>query len=140
MDGSGYDDVLDFTGSNGSNPYSFGEMTLVNSTIYGTTVYGGNNNDGTVFALQTAPMPEPGSLALLAAGAVAMIGYCWQRRRAARSTKKPAYFGKQHAPAILSFPRRSTWQSACVDGLLQNTLQNPCKACYSLVAYGYRGE
>jgi hypothetical protein len=38
------------------------------------------------------PAPEPGTLALLAAGAFGLVGYVWQRRMAARRTAKPAAF------------------------------------------------
>ncbi len=38
-----------FNGSNGEYPY--GGLTLSDSTLYGTTVYGGDNGDGTVFSI-----------------------------------------------------------------------------------------
>ena len=53
-------------------------------------------------------VPEPATLGLLAAGAVALIGYGWKRRTVKRKTAKPAAFDQQgEDPAILSFPSRS---------------------------------
>ena len=46
-DGSGYKDLLDFTGVNGANPY--GSLTLSGSILYGMTSGGGANGDGGYF-------------------------------------------------------------------------------------------
>lgn len=49
-DGSGYDHLFDFTGGPvGAVPY--GGLTLVESTFYGLTRYGGSANQGVVFSL-----------------------------------------------------------------------------------------
>ncbi len=58
----------------------------------------------------TAAVPEPSTLALLAAGAIGLVGYVW-RRRVVR-TAKPTAFDQQDAPAILSFPSHSSQVSA----------------------------
>lgn len=51
-DGTGFTKLLDFDGSNnGQNPY--GSLLLVDSVLYGTAVYGGSNEVGTVFKLKT---------------------------------------------------------------------------------------
>ena len=52
-------------------------------------------------------VPEPSTFALLAAGAIALAGYGWRKRRVAR-TAKPAAFDQQDAPTTLLFPSRST--------------------------------
>ncbi len=50
-DGSGYQDLYSFTatGTDGADPY--GNLTLVGSTLFGTTAYGGIDDDGTVFSI-----------------------------------------------------------------------------------------
>lgn len=45
------DDVLIFNGTNGANPN--GSLTLSGNRLYGTTSYGGSNNFGTVFVIDT---------------------------------------------------------------------------------------
>ncbi len=52
-DGSGYTNLLNFTGgpTNGANPY--GSLTLVGTTLYGTTRIGGTANLGTIFSVNT---------------------------------------------------------------------------------------
>jgi hypothetical protein len=79
IDGSDYRDLYDFTGhADGGLPYS--DLTLTGGTLFGTTSLGGFGNNGTIFAL-TLPTPEPGTLALVGAGAAALVSYRWQRRR-----------------------------------------------------------
>ena len=52
-DGSGYTNLVSFTGgtTNGANPY--GSLTLVGTTLYGTTRIGGTANLGTIFSVNT---------------------------------------------------------------------------------------
>jgi uncharacterized repeat protein (TIGR03803 family) len=97
-DGSGYRDLLDFSGSNGQ--YPCGDLLLGGSTLYGMTEAGGEYGDGTVFALNLAPAPEPSTLALLVAGTAGLAGYAWRRRGAARRIANRAAFDQQHAPQI----------------------------------------
>jgi hypothetical protein len=54
----------------------------------------------------TYAVPEPSTIALLAASAIGLIGY-GLRRRVAR-TARPAAFNQPDAPAILSFPSHSS--------------------------------
>ena len=51
-------------------------------------------------------VPEPSTLALLAAGAISLVGYGWRRRRATR-TAKPLILELARRP-ILSFRSRSS--------------------------------
>jgi uncharacterized repeat protein (TIGR03803 family) len=85
IDGSGYDDLYDFTdGADGAGPS--GDLTLSGGTLFGMTQAGGANSRGTVFALALpVPTPEPGTLALVGAGAVAIVSYRWRRGRRTRA-------------------------------------------------------
>jgi hypothetical protein len=56
--------------------------------------------DGTI-----SVTPEPSSVALLAAGAIGLLGYGCRRRRAARRTAQPER--QDEAPTILAFPLHS---------------------------------
>ncbi len=58
-----------------------------------------------------AAVPEPGTLVLLAAGALGLLGYGLRRHRAARPAK-PSTLHQQDAPAILSFPSHSSQANA----------------------------
>lgn len=55
----------------------------------------------------TDAVPEPGSLALLAAGGMGLAAYTWRRHRKAARTEKPA-FNQQNDPPILSFLSHSS--------------------------------
>ncbi len=99
INGSGFQDFYDFTGGiDGQQPC--GDLTLSDGTLFGMTQTGGANGYGTVFAL-ALPVPEPGSLALLAVGVLGLLGYGW--RRSATRTAKPTALDQPDAPAILSF-------------------------------------
>jgi uncharacterized repeat protein (TIGR03803 family) len=50
-DGSGYKDLLDFSGTNGALPQ--GSLILSGSTLYGMTEEGGANDLGTIFSVDT---------------------------------------------------------------------------------------
>ena len=67
------------------------------------SVHGSGNNQDLVLNVT----PEPSTFAMLAAGAIGLVGYGWRRRRLARAAK-PADFDQQDAPAILSFPSHSS--------------------------------
>ena len=55
-------------------------------------------------------VPEPSALALLAAGAIGLVGYGW-RRRVARTAKRTT-FAQQDDPPILAFPSHSSTANA----------------------------
>jgi len=50
-DGTGLTKLIDFNGTNGSNPY--GSLTLSGSTLFGMTSDGGINNKGVIFKINT---------------------------------------------------------------------------------------
>ena len=47
-----------------------GNLTLIGNTLYGTAPEGGANGDGTIFSIA---LPEPGTLAIFAAGACVLL-------------------------------------------------------------------
>jgi uncharacterized repeat protein (TIGR03803 family) len=52
IDGSGFNKLIDFDGINyGANPYH--SLTISGSVLYGTTYYGGLNNSGVIFKINT---------------------------------------------------------------------------------------
>ncbi len=53
INGTGFTDIHDFSGSafDGANPY--GDLTILNGVIYGVTYNGGLSNDGIIFSMNT---------------------------------------------------------------------------------------
>jgi len=51
LDGTGYTNLFSFTGGSASGANPNGSLTLVGSTLYGTTKSGGSANKGTVFGI-----------------------------------------------------------------------------------------
>ena len=82
-------------------------LTLIGNTLYGTTTTGGAYGDGTVFALDLTPAPEPSTFTLLAAGTIGLIGWAWRRRKGRHSQAATAS-GEDDIPALLSFPSQPT--------------------------------
>ncbi|MGO9110925.1 MAG: choice-of-anchor tandem repeat GloVer-containing protein [Thermoguttaceae bacterium] len=82
-DGTGFQSLLSFSGSDGAyagaNPY--GSLTLSGSILYGMTSSGGGNNDGVVFSLAIATVPEPSTFVLLSIAAMGLAGCTWRSRR-----------------------------------------------------------
>jgi uncharacterized repeat protein (TIGR03803 family) len=77
-DGTDYRDLYSF-GSGDSMIYT-STLLPIGSMFYGTTAHG-ENNAGTVFALNT--VPEPASAALLGIGVFCVAAYIWRQRKAA---------------------------------------------------------
>ncbi len=78
-DGSGFTVLHSFTdGSNDGGDPQLGSLTLSGSDLYGLTYHGGTGGGGVVFSQS---VPEPSTLALLAAGALGLLGYAWRKRK-----------------------------------------------------------
>ena len=69
------------------------EWAEVNGALYGMSGAGGTNNVGTIYSF--APVPEPSSLLLLAAGAV-MARWRFQRKHSRRSAKPGSVTVESH--------------------------------------------
>ena len=52
--GTGFQVVHSFAGGTSDGDEPFADLTLINSTLFGTTLYGGSDNDGTVFSVNTS--------------------------------------------------------------------------------------
>lgn len=78
IDGSSFSLLNSFTGTpDGSSPN--GTLLISGSMLYGTTYLGGTGSNGTIFSF--APIPEPGTYALLAG--LGGLGLALYRRRPA---------------------------------------------------------
>ena len=76
-------------GISGFNPAEFS----LDTTAFANNLGGGHfyvSQAGNAVNLNFTPLPEPSTIALLAAGALGLVGSGWRRRRAARRTAKPA--------------------------------------------------
>ncbi len=95
------------TSTSGYEPLSVSFPSGMNSVV----LSGGADRPFVVDNLSFQAVPEPSTLALLAAGAIGLLGYGWRRRRATKSAK-PSAFDQQDAPAILSFTSHTSAASA----------------------------
>ncbi len=77
-----------FNGANGADPVA-GLTADGSGNLYGTTLGGGANNDGTVFEVSgsgfVTSVPEPASASVLALAGVALLG---RRRRDAEASRQ----------------------------------------------------
>ena len=78
IDGTGYSVLHSFLGGPGDGASPQGDLTLIDSTLYGMTVQGGSLNRGVIFSLPVA-VPEPSSFLLLGGGAIGILAV--RRRR-----------------------------------------------------------
>jgi uncharacterized repeat protein (TIGR03803 family) len=82
--GSGTIVALDsFNGTNGAGPYA-GVTFDANGNLFGTAREGGANNDGTVWEIQTASVPEPSSIVMGLIGMALAGGFVVANRASAR--------------------------------------------------------
>ena len=84
-----------------------------NGTILAAATYNSSLSASEIAAHSNAyfaTVPEPPTLAMLAAGAIGLLGYHWRRRRATRTVQPAAI--DHDAPPILSFLSHSSPASA----------------------------
>ena len=95
--------------SGGISGFDPGEFS-VDTTAFANNLGGGHfyvSQTGNAVDSNFAPVPEPSTLALIAAGAIGLLGYGWRRRRAAKRTAEPMASDRpQDGPTILCIPSR----------------------------------
>ncbi len=82
-DGNGFKVLYSFGTSVDSPEEPYGGMAAIGTTLYGTTFFGGPDNNGTVFSFV---VPEPSTFALAALGFIALVARRARRSRHTRST------------------------------------------------------
>jgi len=84
-----------FVGNSDSN--TIGKYTMAGSTVNATLIAGASG------LTETSPVPEPSTLALLAASAASLMGWSWRRILTSRTNART----EGDVPTRLSFPARS---------------------------------
>ena len=77
-DGSGFDLLHEFAGYPDDGGIPLGSLALSDSTLYGMTHHGGDDDCGVLFSLDITLIPEPSTLLLLAP---ALLGFAGVLRR-----------------------------------------------------------
>jgi len=76
--GTGYQILHSFTGGTNDGSEPLGDVTVIDSILYGTTIGGGANGGGIVFSIT---VPEPSSLILLGMSSIFLPVFVWQKRK-----------------------------------------------------------
>jgi uncharacterized repeat protein (TIGR03803 family) len=104
-DGSAFALLHSFAGGSSDGAYPVGDLTLIGSTLYGTTPNGGSSNYGVIFS---ETVPEPSTFALLGFGFVCLVGFGLRWQRISRTMARPD--AQDDGPALLAFPSQSSRQ------------------------------
>ena len=108
--------MLDVTGSLVPGTYTLASYVGTLSGTFGTlnipagdTINYGTGSDSSI---TLSAVPESSTIALLAAGALGLVGYALRRRIARQAANRAALDQQADSPAILSFPSRSSAHAA----------------------------
>jgi uncharacterized repeat protein (TIGR03803 family) len=75
-DGSNFNVLHSFEGGINDGDGPWGGLSLVDSTLYGMTVYGGSANDGVLYSIT---VPEPSAVVLLGISIISLLGFACRK-------------------------------------------------------------